>query len=63
MLAELPGEWLADLRQGAEDVDIDLLFSVIERIRERDAALADNLAQLVEDFEYDGILALIKKKS
>jgi len=62
-LAGLPQNLMTDLKQGAEDVDIDLLFSVIERIRERDVTLADNLAQLAEDFDYDGILALITKKS
>jgi len=57
-LAELPDEMLAALWQGAEDVDIDLLFSAIERIRKRDAALADALMRFAEDFEYDEILAL-----
>ncbi|MCP4403497.1 MAG: response regulator [bacterium] len=55
-LAALPAEWLAMLKQGAEEADVDALFEVIEQIRGRDAALADALAQLAEDFEYDEIL-------
>jgi len=34
---------------------------VIEQIREQDATLADALAQLAEDFEYDEILAFIRQ--
>ncbi len=59
-LVALPAEWLANLKQGAEEVDVELLFSVIEQIRGRDAALAAALTRLVEDFEYDGILAIIQ---
>jgi len=60
-LAGLPAEWVADLKQGAEEVNVELLFSVIEQIRGRDAALADALARLVEDFAYDEILAVIQQ--
>jgi hypothetical protein len=60
-LGALPAEWVADLKQGAEEVDVGLLSSVIEQIRGRDAALADALARLVEDFEYDEILAAIRQ--
>ncbi|MCP4405066.1 MAG: response regulator [bacterium] len=59
-LAALPAEWLATLKQGAEETDVEVLFEVIEKIRERDAALADALGQLAEDFEYDEILTLIQ---
>ncbi len=60
-LAALPVEWVTDLKQGAEDVDVELLFSVIKQIRGRDAALAGALTRLVEDFEYDEILAVIQQ--
>jgi len=59
-LSALPTEWVADLKQGAEDVDVELLFSIIEQIRGHAAALADMLERLAEDFEYDEILALIR---
>ena len=59
-LAALPAEWVADLKQGAKEVDLELLSSVIEQIRGHDVAIADALVRLVEDFEYDEILALIQ---
>ncbi len=61
-MAKLPIEWTARLKQGAEDVDVKLLFSVIEQIRERDGLLADALTQLVDDFDYDEILAVIQQR-
>jgi hypothetical protein len=54
----LPAEWVAQLGQGAEEADIERLSSVIAQIRERDAAVADALARLVENFAYDEIMAL-----
>ncbi len=60
-LENLPAEWLADLRQGAEVVNVELLSAVIEQIHHRDAALADALARLVEDFKYDKILTSIQQ--
>ncbi len=60
-LAALPAEWLAALKQGAEGADVEVLFEVIEQIRERDAAIADALARLVEDFAYDEMLALLQQ--
>lgn len=59
-LAALPTEWVAKLRQGVEEVDIDLLSSAIKQIRGHDAELANALARLAEDFEYDEILVLIQ---
>ena len=53
-------EWLETLEQGARRADFLLLSGVIEQIREQDTRLADVLAQLAEDFEYDEILALIQ---
>jgi len=61
VLAALPAEWLADLKQGAEEVDVELLSSTLEQIRERNVVLADTLARLVEDFAYDEILALVQE--
>jgi len=60
-LAALPADWLAKLKQGAEETDIKILFAVIEQIRERDTGLADALARLTEDFEYDEILQLLQE--
>ncbi len=60
-LAALPAEWLATLKQSAEETDLEALREVIEQIREHDAAVADALARLAEDFEYDEILFLMKE--
>ncbi len=59
-LAALPPEWFADLKQGTNIVDLELLSSAIEQIRGHDAGLADALARLVDSFEYDHIAALIE---
>ena len=59
-LAALPAKWPATLKQAAEEADVEALFEVIEHVRDRDAAVADTLAHLAEDFEYDEILALIR---
>ncbi len=61
VLAALPAEWLATLKRAAEETDVEMLLEVIEQIRERDAAIADALAQLAEDFEYDEILTFIQQ--
>ncbi len=60
-LAVLPGELLETLKQGARRADFILLTNVIEKIHEHDAALADALARLAEDFEYNKILELIQE--
>lgn len=59
-LAELPAEWLAQLKKGAEETNPAILTKTIEQIRMRDAELADVLTQLVEAFEYDKILAVLQ---
>lgn len=60
-LAGLPAEWLAMLEQGAIEANLTLLLEVIEQIRDHDAALADALAHLTNDFEYDIILAYLQE--
>ncbi len=60
-LAALPIEWVVRLEQGTRIVDLELLDSVIEQIRERDAFLADALTYLVEDYEYGKILTVIQE--
>lgn len=59
-LAALSVEWLAQLQKGAEEADPDMLTEVIEQIRPHNVGLADLLAQLVDAFEYDEILALVQ---
>ncbi len=58
-LAQLPDELLAELKQAIVDLDVDSIQAVIGRIRRLDATVADGLATLTDDFQYDRILALI----
>jgi hypothetical protein len=58
-LAGLPDDLLAELRQAIIDLDVDLIQAAIEHIREVNAAVADGLADLAEDYQYDRLLALI----
>ncbi len=61
-LTALPAEWLTTLQQGAEIADLTMLTSVINQIRERDdTRLADALQRLIDDFEYDEILDVIRE--
>jgi signal transduction histidine kinase/DNA-binding NarL/FixJ family response regulator len=60
-LAALPADWLADLRQATIKADLNLILTLIDQIRGQDAALADALAGLANDFEYKRILALIEQ--
>src|SRR5919199_1295702 len=58
-LAELPGEWLANLEQAILNVDLKLIFALIEQIRPGNAELANALKDYINNFEYDKILSLI----
>ncbi len=60
-LSALPGELLDALKQGSQRADFILISNIIDRIRGHDAALADALARLAENFEYDKILELIQE--
>ncbi len=60
-VAELPAEWLTQMKQGAIRADFILLSHVITHIRQHEPALADALARLVDNFEYDKILTLIQQ--
>jgi two-component system sensor histidine kinase ChiS len=53
----MPSDWLSDLRQAATRADWERLINLIKQISERDPALADALAKLANNFDYDGILA------
>ncbi|MDQ2999147.1 MAG: ATP-binding protein, partial [Chloroflexota bacterium] len=62
-LAALPAAWLSELRQAADEVDTALADATISRIRERDAALADQLADLVANYRFDKLQLLIQEVS
>jgi CheY-like chemotaxis protein len=60
-LAALPVGWVADLRRATIKADLSRILTLVDRIREEDAALADALADLARDFEYKKILALVDR--
>jgi CheY-like chemotaxis protein len=60
-LAALPPRWLTELQQATIRANLGLILALVDQIREQNAALADALATLANDFEYKRILALIEQ--
>jgi CheY-like chemotaxis protein len=60
-LGALPPELLTGLEQASVEGDTDRAFRLTEDIRSHDAAVADALAVLVADFEYEDIVTLLQK--
>jgi CheY-like chemotaxis protein len=58
LLAALPVRWVTELRQAARQADAELVYDLIDQIRQEDAPLADVLAGLVRDFRFDTLAAL-----
>jgi CheY-like chemotaxis protein len=58
-LSSLPASWVADLEQATIKADLHLILTLVDQIRGHDAALADALAVLAQDFEYKKILTLV----
>jgi PAS domain S-box-containing protein len=57
-LKKLPESWMTSLNQAAAQLDADLVLDLVDRIRDRDGALADTLHALVRDFRFDLIMSL-----
>ena len=60
-LAGMPNGWLADMRQATIEGDLGRMMTLIEQARDRDAALANMLTSLADNFDHDGILNLIRQ--
>jgi PAS domain S-box-containing protein len=60
-LAALPAGWLADLQQATTRGDLPLILHLADQIRDYDAALADGLADLAQNYKYRKILTLIEQ--
>ena len=58
-LVALPADWVANLQQATILGNLDSILTLIDQIREQDAALANALAHLAHNFDHDKILALI----
>jgi PAS domain S-box-containing protein len=57
-IAALPESWRAELLEATTKADLALILRLIDQIRDSDAALADALADLAENYQYAAILAL-----
>ena len=60
-LSALPPDWVTDLQQATMKANLNQILTIIDQIREQNAALAGALENLVHDFEYKKILALIEQ--
>ncbi len=58
-LAALSGEWVASLEQAILNIDLKVIYALIEQIRPENASLANALNRCIDNFEYDKVLSLI----
>ncbi len=58
-IENLPSELLADLEEATILCDINMINSTIAKIRSYNDTLANVLAELADNFEYDKLLALV----
>jgi two-component system sensor histidine kinase/response regulator len=61
MLTTLPAEWLAQLRDVATRARGDLVLDLVAQIEAEHAPVATALVQLVDEFQFDRIIALLKR--
>ena len=59
-LAEIPPVLRADLMQATERFDLSRMLQIIEQMRPAQPALADRLAALAQEFEYEALLSLLR---
>ena len=61
-VAALPAPLIAELKEAATYCELDAVNRIIVDVRTRNPSLADELEHLTGEFDFDGILALIKEK-
>ena len=61
-LADLPDDLRKELKQAIIDLDVDLIQAVIDRIRGLNAPIADGLAKLVENYQFEEIVERINTR-
>ena len=59
----LPAPLVSELKEAATYCELDAVKRIIADVRGRNPSLADELERLVGEFDFDGILALIKEKT
>ncbi|HAX76587.1 MAG TPA: PAS sensor protein [Cyanobacteria bacterium UBA11372] len=62
-IAALPADLIADFRQAIIDLDVEMIQTHIDRIQTHDRSLADALAALAKNFQFEQILALINPET
>ena len=60
-LAEIPPDVRADLMRATELFDLGRMLEIIEQMRPAQPALADRLAALAQEFEYEALLGLLRR--
>jgi CheY-like chemotaxis protein len=55
-----PAAWRAELQQATVAADLDRMLALIDQLRSTDPVLADQLAELARNFNYDQILRLVQ---
>jgi signal transduction histidine kinase/DNA-binding response OmpR family regulator len=60
-LAELPAEWLKELHQAVQTIDLENTSRTIEKIRQKNGQLADTLNELVKTYRFDKLQHLLEE--
>ncbi len=60
-IANLPTDWLANFQEATVEGDLDLMLTLIEQIRQQNHHLANTLASLANQFQFEELLALIEE--
>jgi len=60
-MAGLPATWVSDMQEATIRADLSLILTLVDQIREENPALADALADLVHEFQYQKILMLLEE--
>ncbi len=60
-ISALPSDLVNSLQQATILGSLDEILNVVSRIREQDPALANELAQLANDYEHDKIMDIIRE--
>ena len=60
-LAVLPSDWVTELQQATMKANLNQILALTDQIRGQNAALADALADMAQNFEYKKIMKLIEQ--
>jgi len=63
VVAALPADWLASLQQATIECDLAMMLLLIDEIREQDDRIANALAYLANNFQFEELLNLIQSET